>query len=165
MLFVACQRETAKGEPRGGGATSAASPVSASETGPAAHRPACPPTGLWAHCSVFERLDRAGLAPRVDSSAPVTEAALTPQGRRILIGRSEMEVYLYPDAAARERDQGGLDTSKYVEYPSPVPMKPVPTLIRSANLIVILHSRNDHQRERVSDLLTAGPPQPPSKTP
>ena len=34
---------------------------------------ACPATGTWAECSVVERLDRAGLAPRLDSSA-VTEA-------------------------------------------------------------------------------------------
>jgi hypothetical protein len=128
-------------------------------------KPACPPTGLWAQCSVFERLDRAGLAPRVDSSAPVSEEPLKAQGRKILIGRSEAETYLYPDVAARERDMAAIDRSKYVEYPAPVPMKPVPTLIHSANLIVILHSRNDHQRERVSDLITAGPPQPSSKKP
>ena len=101
----------------------------------------------------------------MDSSAPVTEEPLTVPGRKILIGRSEMEVYLYPDAAARERELRAMDKSKYVEYPAPVPMKPVPTLVHSANVIVILHSRNDHQRERVSDLITAGPPQPPSKKP
>ena len=125
----------------------------------------CPATGLWAECAIVYRLERAGLVPRVDSSAPVTEEPLTAKGRMILIGRSEMEVYLYPDAASREREQGLLDKANYVEYPAPVPMKPVPTLVHSANLLVILHSRNDHQRERVSDLITAGPPQPPSKKP
>jgi hypothetical protein len=38
-------------------------------------------------------------------------------------------------------------------------------LIRNANLLAILHSRNDHQRERVSDALTAGPPQASHGTP
>jgi hypothetical protein len=80
------------------------------------------------------------------------------------VGNSDLEIYIYNDVASREREQKLLDATKYVVYPGPVPMNPVPTLISSANLIAILHSRNDHQRERVSDALTAGPPQP-SKSP
>jgi hypothetical protein len=38
-------------------------------------------------------------------------------------------------------------------------MRAEPTLIASENLLAILRSRSDHQRERVSDALTAGPPQ------
>jgi hypothetical protein len=111
------------------------------------------------------RLERAGLAPRIDSSVHATEEPLTLKGEAFRIGNSVLEVYIYRDVASREREQGTLDKTKYVEYPAPVPMKPVPTLVSSANLIVILHSRNDHQRERVSDLITAGPPQPSSKKP
>ena len=125
----------------------------------------CPNTGLWAECSILYRLDRSGLVPRLDSSAQVAEAPLTVKGRLVRIGNSELELYLYADIASREREQRSLDRAKYVEYPAPVPMNPVPTLISSANLIAILHSRNDHQRERVSDALTAGPPQPSSKRP
>lgn len=156
-------------EKGGGGDTVPASPVSTVGTSaaaaPSAQLPLCPATGLWAECAIVYRLERAGLAPRVDSSAPVTEERLTVAGRKILIGRSELEVYLYPDVASREREQRAMDMSNYVVYPAAVPMKPVPTLVYSANAIVILHSRNDHQRERVSDLIGAGPPQPPSKTP
>jgi len=166
MLLVACQRESASDRGSGGGGDSvAASPVSTGVTPATTPVPTCPATGLWAECAVVYRLERAGLVPRVDSVEPVTEEPLTARGRKILIGRSEMEVYLYPDVASREREQQALDKSRYVEYPAPVPMKPVPTLVSSANLIVILHSRNDHQRERVSDLITAGPPQPPTKKP
>lgn len=125
----------------------------------------CPSTGLWTECSVVYRLDRSGLVPRLDSSAAPTESPLTPKGRLLRVGKSELELYFYPDAASREREQRSLEAAKYVQYPAPVPMTPVPTLITSANLIAILHSRNDHQRERVSDALTAGPPQPPSKRP
>jgi hypothetical protein len=32
------------------------------------------------------------------------------------------------------------------------------------NLLAVLRSRNDHQRERVSDALSAGPPQPGTGT-
>ena len=37
------------------------------------------------------------------------------------------------------------------------------TLIENANLVGLLTSLNSHQRERVSDALTAGPPQPPAR--
>jgi hypothetical protein len=76
------------------------------------------------------------------------------------IGNADVELYLYPDARAREREEALLERGKYVEYDAPLSMRPLPTLIRSVNLIAILHSRNDHQRERVADAITAGPPQP-----
>ena len=122
----------------------------------------CPATGNWAECSVFERLDRAGLAPRRDS-AGATEAPLSPKGYLLRVGNSELEIYVYPAASARERDEAKLDRTKYLEYPAPLTMRPQPTLIRSANLIAVLHSRNEHQRERVAVAITAGPPQPPSR--
>ena len=122
-------------------------------------QPICPNTGAWMPCSVIYRLERAGLAP-VRDSAPATEEPLQFPGILLTLGRGELELYIYESASARERDQSRLDPSKYVVYPAPVPMRPVPTLITSANLIAILHSRNDHLRERVSDAITAGPPQP-----
>jgi hypothetical protein len=119
----------------------------------------CPATGLWSACAVFERLDRAGLAPRRDSTA-ATEPPLTRSGTLLRIGRSELELYVYPDVAAREREEATLERGKYIAGDKPVGMESRPTLIPSANLLVILHSRNDHQRERVFDAITAGPPQP-----
>lgn len=76
------------------------------------------------------------------------------------IGSAELEIYIYPDARTRELDEAKLERAKYVDYASPITMQAQPTLIHSVNLIAILHSRNDHQRERVADALTAGPPQP-----
>jgi len=108
---------------------------------------------------VFERLDRAGLAPRRDSGA-ATEPPLTAHGQLLRVGNGELEVYLFPDADAREREDGKLDRQKYAEPDKPLGMRPLPTLIRSANLIAILNSRNEHLRERVNDALMAGPPQP-----
>jgi len=160
MLLVACERgrEGARdgpGSPPGDTAPAAAAPVAA-----ASGTARCPATGSWTRCAVLERLDRAGLAPRADSSTPAVEPPLTPPGLLVRVGNSELELFFYDNPAARESDEARLDRSKYVEYPAPLPMRPLPTLIRSANLIAILHSRNDHQRERVSDAITAGPPQP-----
>jgi hypothetical protein len=94
-----------------------------------------------------------------------TEAPLTQPGLLVRVGNSELELFIYADDDARKRDEAALDREKYVEYPRPVPMRPLPTLIRSVNLLAILHSRNEHQRERVSDAITAGPPQPSSSRP
>jgi len=100
-----------------------------------------------------------GLAPRADSGTH-TLAPFTVPARTLHVGTSDVDVLIYRDVAAREADEKRLDRTAYVEYDAPLGMKPLPTIIRAANLIVLLHSRNDHQRERVSDALTAGPPQP-----
>lgn len=126
---------------------------------PAAVNGPCPADGRWAVCSVMQRLDRAGLAPRRDSGTLVVDP-LTQPAIRVHIGRSEMEIVLYPDSAAQARDAARLDASRYVSAAAPPTLRGEATLIRSANLLAILHSRDDHQRERVSDALTAGPPQP-----
>ena len=119
---------------------------------------ACPATGLWSQCAIVERLDRSGLAPRVDSTVQVDEPPLTARGFLVRIGRSDLEVFLYDDPAARERDQARLDSTRYVPYTEPPTMAQQPTLIASANALAILHSMNSHQRERVGDAITAGAP-------
>ena len=131
----------------------------------AAGEPACPATGLWSRCAIVERLDRAGLAPQVDSSAAASEAGLVAEGILVRVGRSELELYLYDDTRARRRAQGALDTTRYARYDAPLTMTQQPTLITSANLIAILHSLSDHQRERVGDAITAGAPAAPGARP
>lgn len=170
MLLVACEREARPVSDSATPVVAAPAPpatdrVIAAVPGGTSGRPICPATGLWSVCAILERLDRSGLAPIRDSSAVATEAPLEAKGLLIKIGRGELEVYIYESASARERDDARLDRSKYVVYPAPLPMSPVPTLVTSANLIAVLHSRNDHLRERVSDAITAGPPQATSIRP
>jgi hypothetical protein len=122
----------------------------------------CPANGQWSECAVFDRLDHAGLAPRRDSSAGVIALApLTQRGTRILVGNAELDVFIYPDVARRGQDEAHLDRSKYIEATGEPTLRGEATLIRNANLLAVLRSRNDHQRERVSDALSAGPPQAP----
>ena len=125
---------------------------------PSGSAPVCPATGIWQVCNVVERLDRAGLAPRRDSGL-VREEPLSAPGVAIQLGRSELRVFLYADRAARERDQSRLDARRYAAATEPLALNAEATLIVSENLLAILRSRSDHQRERVSDALTAGPPQ------
>ena len=121
---------------------------------------ACPANGRWSECAVFQALDRAGLAPRRDSaSGAITLPPLAQSGTRLLLGGSELDIFVYPDVGDRERDEGRLDRSKYIEASDEPTLRGEATLIRTVNLLAVLRSRNDHQRERVSDALSAGPPQ------
>ena len=122
----------------------------------------CPANGQWSECAVFDRLDHAGLAPRRDSSGAVIELApLTQRGTRLLVGNAELDVFIYLDTARRAQDEAHLDRSKYIEATAEPTLRGEATVIRTGNLLAILRSRNDHQRERVSDALSAGPPQAP----
>lgn len=138
----------------------ASRPTAAQPTiGPA--RAACPATGQWTECAIFDRLDHAGLAPRRDSSAQQVELPpLSQRGTRLLIGSAELDIFIFDSPAAREREEARLDRSKFIEATDEPTLRGEATLIRNANLLAVLRSRNDHQRERVSDALSAGPPQP-----
>lgn len=168
ILVVACNAQPARDDSaRAGSGNSATAGTAAAVVAggsPAPGAPACPATGLWSRCAVVERLERAGLAPRIDSTAVVREEPLGVTGFLVRLGTAELEVYVYASNAARSRDIARVDTMRYLGYTDAVSMQQLPTLIQSANLIAILHSRNDHQRERVGDALTAGPPQASAPT-
>jgi hypothetical protein len=151
-------------------AASSGSPDSsvASNTAGTAPGPDCPANGLWAKCSVLYRLDRAGLAPRLDSTEKVEEKSLGGTGTAttfvVKIGKlARLEVFLYPDSAARIADEKKLDRTQFVGPTAEQTIKRERTLMESANFIGLLTSINAHQRERVSDALMAGPPQPNAK--
>jgi hypothetical protein len=121
----------------------------------------CPATGAWAECSVVYRLERAGLAPKVDSTAKPEDPSLGGQPLVIKIGlNAVLEIHLYADSASRIAAAAKLDRSELVGGTQPQTIKRERTLIESANLVALLTSINSHQRERVSDALSAGPPQP-----
>jgi hypothetical protein len=88
-------------------------------------------------------------------------APLKQRGTRLLVGNAELDVFIYPDSGHRAQDEASLDRSKYIEASAEPTLRGEATLIRNVNLLGVLRSRNDHQRERVSDALSAGPPQPP----
>ena len=160
VLVAGCGGESARDDTAQTGSAAPAPVVGGSAVAGDTGKAQCPPTGLWSQCAVVERLDRAGLAPRLDSTATPREDPLTPAGFLVRVGSSELEVYVYPSVAARRSDVARIDTTRYLGYTEAVSIQQLPTIIQSANLIAILHSRTDHQRERVGDALTAGPPQP-----
>jgi len=110
---------------------------------------------------VVYRLERAGLAPKVDSGATPHEKLLTGRPLVLTIGRTaQLEVFLYADSMARLADEAKLDRTTLVNATAELTIKRERTLIESANAVGLLTSLSAHQRERVSDAITAGPPQP-----
>jgi len=155
---TACSKQDAPSPPP----TSSPQAIAAAPSpSPGPPGPACPATGLWAECSVIYHLDRAGLAPHVDPGASPAEQVLSVKPVSLKIGQTAvLELYIYPDTATRVADGRRLDRTQYVSGTAPQTMRRERTLIESANVIGLLTSLNGHQRERVSDALTAGPPQP-----
>ena len=68
-------------------------------------------------------------------------------------------IYLFADSSARARAAAQLDTIRFVGASAPLTIRSEATVIQNDNLLALLFSKNDHQRERVSDALMAGPPQ------
>ena len=161
-LCAACGRDAERAPDAGtvaGGASASAASAASAVTASDSAKGGCPATGAWAPCSVIERLERSGLAPKRDTAA-VHFRPLTQRGMRVTVGSAQLDVFIYPDAAARQRDERQLDRKEFVELGESPSLRREPTLIRNTNLLALLHSLNDHQRERVADALTAGPPQP-----
>ena len=161
LIVAGCSKQSAPPVNAAAGDSAARAATAAVAVAPG---PQCQPTGLWARCSVMYRLERSGLAPRLDSTAQPERVALRGESFVVKIGRlASLDVFLYPDSAARIADEQMLDRSEFVAPGVPQTIRRERTLIENANLVGLLTSLNDHQRERVSDALTAGAPQPPSR--
>jgi hypothetical protein len=121
----------------------------------------CPPDGLWKECSLVERLMQSGLVVRRDS-APAHEPGVPIAGVLYHIGAlASLEVFYFPDSAARRAAAAKMDTTPFVHYDQPQTMKGERSLIQNANVLALLDSRRDESRERIGDAITAGAPQAP----
>ena len=116
----------------------------------------CPPTGHWGQCQVKKRLEMTGLAPR--DSVIADTVALGPTPTVYVAGGSAIAVYLFPDSVARRRAAATLDTTKFIAPEAALSMRHEATAIQNDNLLAILYTQRDQQRERVSDALMAGAP-------
>jgi hypothetical protein len=122
-------------------------------------KPDCPGTGHWTPCAVRKRLDAAGVAPQTASELPdLPKLDVAPV--LYTVGRSGLAVYLFADSSARARAAAALDTVHFIPASKELTMHGETTAIQNDNLLALLFSRMEQQRERVSDALLAGPPQP-----
>ena len=120
----------------------------------------CPRTGLWATCSVETRLGQAGFVVR-----RVTEAAPRRPGFSVApvaynLGRTRLEVFIYPSESALSADMARIDTVTAAPRGARNPWLMIPTFVHSANLAAVFLTDNPTQAERLTLALTAGAPQP-----
>lgn len=120
----------------------------------------CPSTGLWARCTLFKRLEMAGLNVRKDSAAEVREPMLSVPGFEMPIARGRIRVFLYADSTSRRRDQAKLDPRAFITPRQSPGLLGERTLAPSANMLVLMEITNEQQRERIANAVMAGPPQP-----
>ena len=116
--------------------------------------------GRWDVAALEKRLDLQGMAPRKQSE-PVRHPFLSVAGTSYLIGNAELQVFIYEDAAAADRDRAKLDTTRVAPRGERVKWPTKPTLIRNNNLAAILLGQNALQIERVQRALMAGLPPAP----
>lgn len=119
--------------------------------------PSCPGTGHWETCTVFDRLERAGLAPQRGDT--VRFPFLHVAGQTWRLGRASIHIFRYRDSVSRHTDFIALDSVHARPRGDTLRTWPgTPTVLVNDNLLAILLSDNDEQVERVSLALTAGPP-------
>lgn len=137
------------GAGRSGGSVSSASASSDAARGTTAAESLAVARDMWNKAEVVRRLEEAGLVV-TDSGEKAREAALHVEGQRLTVSGGDLEIFVYPDAAARERDGAGLDTTTHG-----LPNINNPRYIISGNLIAILHTPHDRLAERVQLVLTS----------
>jgi hypothetical protein len=98
---------------------------------------------LWNKAEVVRRLEEAGLVVS-DSGKKAHNPSLKLEGEELGVSGGQLEVYVYPDDATRERDGAKLDTTT-----KGLPSIYDPKYIISGNLIAILHTPKDRLAERV----------------
>lgn len=126
----------------GSGAGAASASATVAESVAVAH-------DVWNKAEVMRRLEEAGLVV-TDSGKSAHNPALKREGQELGVSGGQLEIYVYPDDAAREKDGAGLDTTT-----KGLPSIYNPKYIISGNLIAILHTPKDRLAERVRLVLTS----------
>ena len=151
---------TGCGRDKPAAAGTAAAPQGATAVATPGGPPMCQRTGHWSECTVRIRLEQSGLAP-LPGSDKVGDLPTFPMKPVLLtLGNAGVAIYLFADTLARHGAAVTLDTTKFIPQVRPVGIRSETTVIQNDNVLVLLFSKNEHQRERVADAITAGPPQP-----
>lgn len=120
----------------------------------------CPRTGRWAICSLEKRLEQSGFVLRKASGESARRSGFNVQPVVYTLGGARLEVFIYPDEAALNRDVAKIDTTVAAPRGQSNDWEIPPRFIRSGNLAAVLLTRNELQAERVMLAITAGAPQP-----
>lgn len=163
--LAACTRSSS--ESAGTASSTATVSPSATESRPQVATPGapisggCPRTGKWALCSVESRLAQSGFVVRRVSGDSPHRAGFSVMPVVYTLGRSRLEVFIYPSESALAADVAKMDTASAAPRGAKNPWPFFsPTFVRSANLAAVFLTDNATQAERLTLALTAGAPQP-----
>jgi hypothetical protein len=143
---AACNGGEGSGSRQGatsGAAASDGSGAGGISAGAAAAVSAAVARDLWNKAEVVRRLEEAGLVV-TDSGKKARNPSLQLEGDELEVCGGQLEIYIYPDDATREKGGAGLDTTT-----KGLPSIYNPKYIISGNLIAILHTPKDRLAERV----------------
>jgi hypothetical protein len=163
--LIACGRSRADSRnPSQAGSSNAAvsvsQPVPEGNTDSSSAKTDCPRTGQWATCSIEKRLIQSGFVLVPIKERPARRAGFSVLPSAYQLGKSRLEVFLYPTPEAATRDVAGLDTLTGSPRGSRGMWGASPTFVRSSNLIAILLTDSQEKADRLSLAITAGAPQP-----
>jgi len=151
MLAVACtSHDAATGGARNAEESARASSVAA--RGGSAVDSAATARDVWSAAEVAKRLTEAGLVV-TDEGKTAHYPGLHHAGRLLQVSGSDLQIYIYDDAADRRRDGAGLDTTNAGTAGIGVPLRP--HFIITNNLIALHFTLNGRLAEQVHDVLMA----------
>ena len=115
----------------------------------------------WSLEAVESSLRQQGLEPvRADS---VQQPFLTVTGTTLVMGESELQIYLYSDSTAREAEARALDPERVAPPQMMISWRMPATLIVSENLLAILLSQDEALRDEARRALARPPEQPTTR--
>jgi len=148
MMAIACtSHDTASRDARDAEGSTRASSAAVhgdSAVGSAAARDA------WSVAEITKRLAEAGLIVS-DEGKTVHYPGLQHAGQLLQVSGSDLQIYVYDNAADRRRDGAGLDTTNAGAASIGVPLRP--HFIITNNLIALHFTLNGRLAERVHDVL------------
>ncbi len=165
ILLCSCQRETKQAIRDSAVAASPAvaaaqSQPSTMQTPPVGGGNVCPNWGKWEPCNVENRLSRAGLSFKRTENVIRYDFLQVP-GIEYETPVAKIQVFIYPDQAARTADSDKLDSETASPKDKRFYYKEPAVLVTTINLTAIVITLNERQAERISDALGAGLPADP----
>ena len=139
-------------QPAGQPAASATPNAGVDHTSHAGHTmPAQPP--LWSAELVEQRLRDAGIAARpLPPTGPHIFMSIPARSYELAEG-DELQLFLYPDSAAREADTRKLDIDRVAPPNMMIKWRAQPSMIIDGNLAVIVITNDEARRQQVRDAL------------
>lgn len=107
-----------------------------------------------------KRLTQAGFVVRHVLADAQLRAGFSVRPSVYMLGKSRLEIFIYPTEAAANADTRKIDTVSVAPKGTASPWPMAPTFVHSANLLAVFLTDNPTQAERLTLALTAGAPQP-----